>query len=101
MDNSINIPADLIIRSLPLNVELIDHIREHKSQEVQRQPMTQHIGKFIHLDKLDENEANYYMKELSRICDEDISHSSPYHPLARNYEESIQLEHFEQALLLN
>lgn len=101
MDNSINIPADLIIRSLPLNVELIDHIREHKSQEVQRQPMTQHIGKFIHLDKLDENEANYYMKELSRICDEDISHSSSYHPLARNYEESIQLEHFEQALLLN
>jgi len=28
MDNSINIPADLIIRSLPINVELVELIKE-------------------------------------------------------------------------
>ena len=33
MDNSINIPVDLIIRSLPLNVELLELIRDQKSKE--------------------------------------------------------------------
>jgi hypothetical protein len=32
----------------------------------------QHIGKFIHLDQLDERDAKYYMQELCNICDEDI-----------------------------
>lgn len=30
MDNSVNIPVDLIIRSLPVNVELVELIREQK-----------------------------------------------------------------------
>ena len=35
MDNSINIPVDLIIRSLPINVELLDLIREQSNKEEQ------------------------------------------------------------------
>jgi len=50
MDNSINIPADLIIRSLPVNVELIELIREEKSKESPDRSIIQHIGKFIRLD---------------------------------------------------
>ena len=33
MDNSILVPEDLIIRSLPVNVELIELIREKQSKE--------------------------------------------------------------------
>ena len=33
MDTSVGIPADLIVRSLPLNVELIDMIREHSESQ--------------------------------------------------------------------
>jgi|LauGreDrversion4_2_1035121.scaffolds.fasta_scaffold70009_2 hypothetical protein len=33
MDNSINIPADLIIRSLPINIELLELIRDKKNRE--------------------------------------------------------------------
>ena len=79
MDNSLSVPADLIIRSVPLNVELIDMIRlerqRQEQQENERQgykSVIQHIGKFIHLDQLDERDAKYYMQELCNICDEDI-----------------------------
>jgi hypothetical protein len=72
MDNSINIPVDLIIRSLPINVELIELIREQKYQEQQERSILNHIGKFIHLDKLDDKDAKYYMQELKKICDEDV-----------------------------
>lgn len=51
MDNSINVPVDLIIRSLPVNVELLEMIREEKNKEAQQnKSIIQHIGKFIHLD---------------------------------------------------
>jgi len=79
MDNSLSVPADLIIRSVPINVELIDMIRlereRQEQQENERQgykSVIQHIGKFIHLDQLDERDAKYYMQELCNICDEDI-----------------------------
>ena len=36
MDQSINIPEELIIRSIPINVELIELIREQKSKETQK-----------------------------------------------------------------
>jgi hypothetical protein len=36
MDNSINVPVDLIIRSLPVNVELLEMIREEKNREAQK-----------------------------------------------------------------
>lgn len=72
MDNSINIPVDLIIRSLPINVELIELIREQRYREEEDRSYINHIGKFIHLDKLDEKNAKYYMQELKKICDEDI-----------------------------
>ena len=58
MDNSILVPEDLIIRSLPVNVELLELIREKESRE--SQSIIQNIGKFIHLDRLDENEAKFY-----------------------------------------
>lgn len=62
MDNSINVPVDLIIRSLPVNVELLEMIREEKNKEAQQnKSIIQHIGKFIHLDQLDERDAKYYM----------------------------------------
>lgn len=51
MDNSLNVPSDLIIRSLPVNVELLEMIREEKNREQQNyKSVIQHIGKFIHLD---------------------------------------------------
>ena len=74
MDNSILVPEDLIIRSLPVNVELIELIREKQSKE--SQSIIENISKFIHLDRLDENEAKFYMQELCKICDEEIQDSS-------------------------
>jgi hypothetical protein len=35
MDNSLSVPADLIIRSLPINVELLEMIREEKNKREQ------------------------------------------------------------------
>lgn len=70
MDNSILVPEDLIIRSLPVNVELIELIREKQSKE--GHSIIENISKFIHLDRLDENEAKFYMQELCKICDEEI-----------------------------
>lgn len=75
MDNSILVPEDLIIRSLPLNVELIELIRERQegiSGSGAPSKVIENIGKFIHLDQLDEKEAKYYMQELCKICDEEI-----------------------------
>lgn len=73
MDNSINIPTDLIIRSLPINVELLELIRDQKNKGGdQHEDVIRQIGKFIHLDQLDDKDAKYYMQELRKICDEDI-----------------------------
>ena len=36
MDNSLSVPADLIIRSVPVNVELIDMIRLERERQEQR-----------------------------------------------------------------
>ena len=72
MDNSINIPADLIIRSLPINVELLELIRDQKNKGEQHEDVITQIGKFIHLDQLDDKDAKYYKQELRKICDEDI-----------------------------
>jgi hypothetical protein len=33
MDNSLNVPADLIIRSLPINLELLELLREETNRE--------------------------------------------------------------------
>ena len=33
MDNSVHIPIDLVIRSLPNNIELIDMIRNKKNKK--------------------------------------------------------------------
>jgi len=75
MDNSINIPVELIIRSLPINVELLEVIREQNNNTNNRDEgdsVIGQIGKFIHIDQLDEKDAKYYMQELKKICDEDI-----------------------------
>ena len=37
MDNSLSVPADLIIRSVPVNVELIDMIRLERERQEQQQ----------------------------------------------------------------
>lgn len=51
MDNSLNVPADLIIRCLPVNVELLELLREETNREQHNlKQVIQHIGKFIHLD---------------------------------------------------
>jgi hypothetical protein len=71
MDNSVLVPEDLIIRSLPLNVELLELIRECKAGGGGRTLM-QNIGKFIKIDQLDEKEAKYYLQELGKICDEEV-----------------------------
>ena len=47
MDNSLNIPADLIIRSLPLNIELIEQLREKREREGS---VVENISKFIQID---------------------------------------------------
>lgn len=33
MDNSLNVPADLIIRSLPVNHELLEQLREENNRD--------------------------------------------------------------------
>lgn len=72
MDNSINVPTELIIRSLPINVELVELIKEQQFKQLEKKSVIEHFGKFIRLDQLDEKEAKYYMQELCKICDEDI-----------------------------
>jgi hypothetical protein len=37
MDNSLSVPADLIIRSVPVNVELIDMIRLERERQEQQE----------------------------------------------------------------
>jgi hypothetical protein len=89
MDNSINIPVQLIIRSLPVNVELVELMRERNRAPPAKDGdlMVEHIGRFIHLDQLDERDARYYMGELSRICNED------FHQMASSsQEESMEDE---------
>lgn len=57
MDTSVAIPEDLIIRSLPLNVELIELIRERQRAESEdshpqrgNASVIKSIGRFIQLD---------------------------------------------------
>eukprot|EP00347_Sterkiella_histriomuscorum_P007453 403348858 len=78
------IPNDLIIRSIPINVELIELIREKKSKENQLS-IVQQISKFIQIDQLSKGKAKYYLKELCKICEEDV--------------DSLQLEDEEDILV--
>ncbi len=48
MDNSVNIPVELIIRSLPINMELMEMIREEGGGE--RQSLFLNISKFVQID---------------------------------------------------
>ena len=69
------VPPSLVIRSLPVNVEWIELIRENRRQENKDQSMIDHLGKFIHIDQLNQEDAKYYMQELHRICGEDIDNN--------------------------
>ena len=44
MDNSLSVPADLIIRSVPVNVELIDMIRLERERQEQQQQENERQG---------------------------------------------------------
>ncbi|CDW85013.1 UNKNOWN [Stylonychia lemnae] len=70
-EQAFDIPEDLIIRSIPINVELIDLIREKRNKDNQLS-LVQQISKFIQLDQLSKSEARYYLKELCKICEEDM-----------------------------
>lgn len=76
MDNSINIPVDLIVRSLPVNDELLELLRERRSEQAD---VLEYVRQFVHLDELDDREAGHYMAELSRICSEDFHDNSSDH----------------------
>ena len=62
------IPTDLILRSLPVNVELCELMSEQQKKQTQYN-MLKYISKYVKIDKLSKRQARYYLSELCSITD--------------------------------
>ena len=93
---ALDIPEELIIRSLPVNVELMDLIREQATCRDARPATVNSVSKFLQIDQLSPQDARLYLSELRQIFDEDISIS--LHPKIEEQDRSLSLEGLGKAL---